>query len=668
MLRILFLKPYPFIPELYAGTELATHYLCRSLIERDHNVAVAALTRRPEFEIDQRAKCDNNCGYPVYRASHFEDAAARAIAEFRPDAIVCQEPGGWISFDKLTTIRGIAIILYQHAVNDGVTHVPAPIREHAAYLANSAVTADFLKTAHNIDSLIVPPIFGIDRFLGLERHGNNVLFVSIQVRKGADIAIEIARQRPSVSFVFVESWTVNPSETADLRRLASNLPNVKLLPNQSDLGSIFRTTRLLLMPSRSHEGWGRTATEAQLCGIPVLGSSRGQLASTIGPGGIALDPDAGMSHWLKAFDDIWNDEAQYNVFSRRAQDHAMHLIEQKGLAIERFENCLVSAVKGERLATMRLSLRPKQPRVVPLFARSDLAVMRRLVRLSLAACRPQETWSDICNAIARSEIAFSPDGGSAIAARIARATRNDQDSCERIVVSARAARHESALQVLRGHLAGGWHPSIALEGRHHLDAALAHRKGAVLWMAHFVFAATIVKMAIHTAGYRLGQFSRPEHGFSKTRFGIAVLNPIRTSFENRYLDHRIVYRREQPRAAFNTIRELLAQNSVVTMTAGAWEGSRMVEAPFLGSIIRLASGPMRVARESSAPLLPVFGLRTSRDGHFTIRIGEPIEFPRDDPDEAARLATNEFLWALAPMVGAYPDQWRGWSDLIDIGG
>ena len=662
-MRVLFLKNDLFIPELYSGTELATFYLCRSLIERGHLVAVAASSNRPEFDVDQRVKCDHDCGYPVYRARRFEDAAAKSIAEFRPDAVVCQEPRSWIGSDTFGGFKGIGIILYQHSRHDGFTVVPVPIRERAVYLANSAPTAAFLKTMHGVDSVIVPPVFGIDRFVGLERHDNNVLFVSIQLRKGADIALEIARERPNVSFIFVESWTENPNETAQLRQLAASLPNVRLLPNQPDLRSVFQTTRLLLMPSRSHEGWGRTATEAQLCGIPVLGSSRGQLGSTIGPGGIALDPDAGISLWLQAFDSIWNDEAHYRLLSCRAKNHAAHLIEQKDAAVEQFENCLISAVN--RVAATRLLTRPKQPRVVPLFGRSDLAVMRRLLRLTLATRRPPETWPDICNAMARREIASSPDGGRAIAARIARAIGNDQGSCGPIVVSVRAARHESALQVLRGHMPGRWYPRIVLEGRYHLDAALARGKGAVLWMAHFAFAGTIVKMAIHAAEYRLEHFSRPEHGFSKTRFGIAVLNPIRTSFENRYLARRIVYQRERPSAASDAVRQLLAENGVVTMTAGGWEGSRIVEAPFLGSIIRLAAGPVRFACESSAPLLPVFGLKIGCDD-FSVRIEEPIEFPRVDRDEAARLATNGFLTALAPMVLAYPDQWRGWSDLIDM--
>lgn len=350
ILRILFLKKDLFIPELYAGTELATHYLCRGLIERGHRVAVAVKSDRSELNVHQQPKCDEDCGYPVYRARRFDDAAAKSITEFRPDVVVCQEPGEWIGFDKFDGFKGMAIVLYCHSF-DWVPGVPAPIRERAVYVANSAATAAFLKTTHGIGSVIVPPVFGIDRFGTLERHGNDVLFVGILMRKGADIALQIAKARPNVSFVFVESWPGDPNITTPLRRLAANLMNVRLLPNQPDLGGLLRTTRLLLMPSRVPEGWGRTASEAQLCGIPVLGSSLGQLGSTIGPGGIALDPDAGLPTWLRAFDSIWNDEAYYQALSRRAKDHAAQLIEEKHIAVERFENCLISAVKRERLET-----------------------------------------------------------------------------------------------------------------------------------------------------------------------------------------------------------------------------------------------------------------------------------------------------------------------------
>ena len=58
------------------------------------------------------------------------------------------------------------------------------------------------------------------------------------------------------------------------------------------------------MPSNNHEAWGRTATEAQVCGIPVLASNRGNLPDTIGEGGITLDPTLDISHWLASFDEL----------------------------------------------------------------------------------------------------------------------------------------------------------------------------------------------------------------------------------------------------------------------------------------------------------------------------------------------------------------------------
>lgn len=318
-------------------------------------------------------------------------------------------------------------------------------------------------------------------------------------------------------------------------------------------------------------------------------------------------------------------------------------------------------------AAVRLVVLPKQPRTNPIFARSDIDVARNLLRLLIASRRRPPAWPAICRAIARREIAAAKDGDRSVAERIARATGLAQGQpAKEVAEAARAARHEGTLQVLRGLLPGGWHPKIVLEGRDHLDAMLARGKGAVLWMAHFAFAGTVVKMALHSAGYRLAHFSRPEHGFSKTRFGMTMLNPIRTSFENRHLTRRLVYRHEQPAAAMLAIRDFLAENGVVTMTAGAWEGSRIIEAPFMGGVIRLAAGPVRVARESSAGLLPVFGVKTSRSDEFLVRVGEPIKLPPNaGADEAALTAAPAFLSALAPTVLKYPEQWRGWSALID---
>ena len=193
-MRVLFIKNDLFVPEMNAGTEVTTHFLCRALMERGHQPAVAARSKRQRLS----THCFHmECGYPVYCAPHIADAGAAALAGVRPDAVVCQEPGYWVAAGALGAFEQIAVLMFQHSAYDGIGQVPASIRERALFLANSTRTAKFLEARHAITSVIVPPLFGIDRYATVETAGQNVLFVSLQARKGADIALEIARHRPA---------------------------------------------------------------------------------------------------------------------------------------------------------------------------------------------------------------------------------------------------------------------------------------------------------------------------------------------------------------------------------------------------------------------------------------------------------------------------------------
>ena len=102
------------------------------------------------------------------------------------------------------------------------------------------------------------------------------------------------------------------------------------------------------MPSRSQEAWGRTATEAQICGIPVLGSRRGNLPKTIGPGGITLDPDDPIDRWLKAFDSLMDDLSVFEEMSRKALEQGRLMMQESKRAFQTFERILRSVVAGSR--------------------------------------------------------------------------------------------------------------------------------------------------------------------------------------------------------------------------------------------------------------------------------------------------------------------------------
>ena len=214
-----------------------------------------------------------------------------------------------------------------------------------------------------------------------------------------------------------------------------------------------------------------------------------------------------------------------------------------------------------------------------------------------------------------------------------------------------------------GALLGRWSPAIALEGRERIDAALARHGAAVLWVAHTACNSNVVKRALHDLGYALHHVSRPEHGFSKTRFGIRFLNVLRRRAEDRDLRSRIVIgdARAAMRRALARLRE---PGSLVSITAGSWEGAKLLRVAFLDADILLGRGAAGLARATRAPLLPVFAARTGSDQRFVVRIGPPIPVDRMGAKDAALLAAAaEFARRTEDFVAHYPDQWRGWTSL-----
>lgn len=310
----------------------------------------------------------------------------------------------------------------------------------------------------------------------------------------------------------------------------------------------------------------------------------------------------------------------------------------------------------------------KQPVQRKAIALGDLALSARLLMSwPIAWLTPQSLWP----AIARHT--------SSLGHRLARKTMNSvakpmrralADAGEAKIAGLaddlRSARYEVAFQCLRGYRPGGWRPKIAVQGSEHIDDALAFGKGCVLWVSHFVFAPNVVKVGLHELGYRVSHLSRPDHGFSSTRFGIRFLNRVRTKFEDRYLAERIRFDRAHPAAALLRARKTVNANGIISFTAGAWEGSSVVESRFLSNWITLAMGPVWLARASGAALLPVFATRTGAPDRFLVQIEGPIDVGAGATEaESLEKAAQSFLLSHELRVLKDPGQWRGWSALRD---
>jgi len=306
--------------------------------------------------------------------------------------------------------------------------------------------------------------------------------------------------------------------------------------------------------------------------------------------------------------------------------------------------------------------------------RTDLfEVMAIAVLAPVAWCLPERrAWWPVSRLLSRA-IADGRPGVTDIRKEMlrralgARASAYDLDQLRLDVM---ATYMEERLEILRAYRPGGWRPRIVLEGRAHLDAAIAAGRGAVLWQSPFSYADLVTKMALAEAGVPVSHLSAFSRGFSpnscwtwtRSRFGMKVLSPLRTRIEDRYLRERVVMPPDGGLAYMRTLDQRLRAGGVVSIRAGD-VGQRTLDLPFLEGTLRLATGPASLALGSGATLLPVCCIRRG-PGDFVVAIEPALEAAAG---RARRDATDDLVRAFAARLEAWvlrqPYMWSGWYQM-----
>jgi|GEM_PF-567976 len=304
---------------------------------------------------------------------------------------------------------------------------------------------------------------------------------------------------------------------------------------------------------------------------------------------------------------------------------------------------------------------PPAPRVSP----TDLAVLFSLPLLfAVSWLLPEGLWRRFCRSagpLAVPMLAGDPKRVLGVMRRTL-GGRPLGRSAEAILSELAGEQVLTILQLLRDHRPGGWRPEIRLAGLEHVEAALGRSHGAILWVGFSVYGDLVAKMAFHQARLAVSHLSRASHGFSGTRFGMRVLNPIQTAVEDRYLGERVLLSPTGATAALETLAARLADNRVVTFTVHR-NAKRPVVVPFLEGEIFLAPGAPLLALKTQAALLPVFAFRDEAGVH-TVTIEAPLEVPRDLPkQDVTQSVGRQYAARLEPYVLEHPGQWRGWLHL-----
>ncbi len=329
-MRILIGSAHPYLPQMFGGAQSSTHELAQALTARGHDVCVlggltgvgwTGLRSRVLLKVGRRAYVrDDSLGYPVLRAWLAWQAAAEAVRDFRAEVAIFQSRLP-IQLAEAIDRRATRTFIYLRNVETAdLGGAPGALAD-VGFIANSQFTARRFAETEGLDSAVIYPLIDRTKYR-VESTRRNVTFINPHPRKGLDIAVAVAQRHPEIPFAFVRSWTLTDDEEAALQRSVAPLANVTIRPSTTDMRSVYGEARIVLAPSRWEEAFGRIAAEAQVSGIPVIGSDRGGLPEAIGPGGLVIPDNAPMEAWSEAVRSLWYDEASYAKASRAALEHS----------------------------------------------------------------------------------------------------------------------------------------------------------------------------------------------------------------------------------------------------------------------------------------------------------------------------------------------------------
>ena len=209
---------------------------------------------------------------------------------------------------------------------------------------------------------------------------------------------------------------------------------------------------------------------------------------------------------------------------------------------------------------------------------------------------------------------------------------------------------------------------VEIDGREHLEAALAAGKGAILCGAHF---------GSYDSGFSVLHAS----GFPVTTIGRwwFKYEPSLSSAERRFWDRvyaRPVRRHRQrpniePWPGRSEVAALAAAalraNDVVTIAIDApplaSDRARAVEVPFLDSRAGLLPGAVALAQVTGAPLLMAFQYRAADYRHQVLEISAPVPVEGDTATAFGRCAAE-----VSAAIRRSPAHWLFWADRIPPAG
>jgi glycosyltransferase involved in cell wall biosynthesis len=312
--RVLYATAGSAYPVLFSGGAWrSAHELLIALVGR--GVTCAAVAADPSADA---AASVLHCGYPVTFHRQLFPVLDAALEEFRPD-VVCTHLQGAIEVVRRAARFGARPAWFIRN-GDCTDHPQAQLDEARAsnslFLASCPSLARHLEAEHGIPTVPLYSAVDVARYRVPLDPAGAITMVNPTEQKGLLTLIGLVLRLPHRPFLLVEGWK-GDRDWQQIERTLGRLPNVRLSPAVEDMREIYRQTRLLIVPSRWKEGFGRVTAEAHASGIPVIASKIGGLAD-LAAGTVLIDDFLDPDPWVEAIEGLYQDQALYQRLSRAA--------------------------------------------------------------------------------------------------------------------------------------------------------------------------------------------------------------------------------------------------------------------------------------------------------------------------------------------------------------
>jgi glycosyltransferase involved in cell wall biosynthesis len=287
---------------------------------------------------------------------HFYRKLSAVLARERPDVLhIDEESFNLATFQAMRA--GVAVgarcCFYNYANIERFYPPPFNLFErytfrHAAHaIACNHEAATIIRRHGYRGPLSIIPQFGVDPvlFAPAAARPDNLTFTvgylgRLVPEKGLlDLVEALLDTPPHIRLMLVGDGSQRPAIERRVTEL-SLAERVNILPavNSAQVPETLCSFDMLVLPSRTRPNWkeqfGRVLVEAMSCGVPVLGSSSGEIPNVIGDAGLVF-PEGDVRALRAAIVGLASDPVRREALARRGRERALSHFTQRAVA-ERF--------------------------------------------------------------------------------------------------------------------------------------------------------------------------------------------------------------------------------------------------------------------------------------------------------------------------------------------